>query len=96
MKQEQPTNLEIKEYAIDFKRCLSEAGEELSAEAGATVVKSLAIQISRLYEAKHRIDIEGIVVRDLKGSVIPHPGIKIEQDATKLISEIIKKFKHAY
>jgi len=87
-------NLEIEEYEIDFEKCLDTARGQLNKNTSSTFVKSLAIQISRLEEAKHRIDVEGIVVRDLKGSVIAHPAIKVEQDATKLIVEIVRKIKH--
>ena len=55
------------------------------------VVEVLAIQMDRAEEAHRRIEEEGIVVRDLKGSVIPHPAIKIEIDAGKIISDLIKK-----
>jgi len=54
-------------------------------------VEVLAIQMDRAEEAHRRIEEEGIVVRDLKGSVIPHPAIKIEIDAGKIISDLIKK-----
>jgi len=55
------------------------------------VVEVLATQMDRAEEAHRRIEEEGIVVRDLKGSVIPHPAIKIEIDAGKIISDLIKK-----
>ena len=31
--------------------------------------------------------------RDLKGSVTPHPAIKIDIEATKLIADLFKKFE---
>ena len=94
MKRELPTKLEIKKYDVDFGECFKMAAIQLHPKTEETIIRSLAIQISRLEESKQRIDIEGIVVRDLKGSVISHPAIKIEQDATKLIADMVKKFKH--
>lgn len=61
----------------------------------ATVIELVARQVDRANEAKIRIDKEGGVVRDLKGNVIPHPAIAIEQQATKLIAEILLKYKKA-
>ena len=58
-----------------------------------TVIKAIAIQMERLSEAKKRVDEEGIVVRDLKGSVIQHPAIKIEAEATKLLATLLKSSK---
>ena len=46
-----------------------------------------------LDEARRRIDEEGIVVRDLKGSVIAHHAIKVEADASKLLAELMSKNK---
>lgn len=50
-------------------------------------------QIKIAEESRKRINKEGIVVRDLKGSVIPHPAIKIEQESIKIISDMIIKYK---
>jgi len=56
-----------------------------------SVIQIIATQIDRAEEAKNRIDIEGIVVRDLKGSVIPHPAIKVEIDAGKIAADLLAK-----
>jgi hypothetical protein len=56
------------------------------------IINSLANQIDRVTESAERIIKEGSVVRDMKGSVIEHPSIKIEASATKLISEILQKW----
>ena len=56
------------------------------------IVELMATHYGRAIEARNRIDTEGIVVRDLKGSVIQHPAIKIEQDATKLLFDLFKKY----
>lgn len=57
------------------------------------VIELVARQVDRADEAAARIDKEGGVVRDLKGSVIPHPAIAIEASATKNIAEMILKYK---
>jgi len=49
--------------------------------------------MDRADEAQRRIVTEGIVVRDLKGSVIPHPAIQIEKDACKIITELLVRHK---
>ena len=55
------------------------------------IIDIIATQMDRANEAKRRIEEEGLVVRDMKGSVIPHPAIKIEIDAGKIIADLIKK-----
>ena len=57
------------------------------------MVELLACQVARAEEAKERIEIEGAVVRDMKGSVIAHPAIAIELTATKAINELFMKWK---
>ncbi len=56
-----------------------------------SIIEILAIQMDRVDESQERINREGIVVRDLKGSVIPHPAIKIEIEAGKIICDLLKK-----
>ncbi len=51
------------------------------------VVELIARQLDRADDAQRRIENEGSVVRDMRGSVIPHPAIKIELDATKMAAE---------
>ena len=58
-----------------------------------SIVNAIATQLDRSDEAKKRIEEEGIVVRDLKGSVVAHPALKIEQDATKLIADLLNRYK---
>ena len=57
------------------------------------IIKLIARQLIIAEQAAERIEIEGIVVRDLKGGVIEHPAIKIEANATKLAAELITKNK---
>ncbi len=72
---------------IDFVR---KQVKEVTPES---IVDAIAAQLDRLDEAKFRIKNEGIVVRDMKGSVIAHPAIKIEIDATKLIADLLGKHR---
>jgi len=58
-----------------------------------SIIDVIAIQMERINEAKRRIDEEGIVVRDMKGSIIQHPAIKIESDASKLMADLLTKNK---
>ena len=58
-----------------------------------SIIELIARQIDRANDAKERIEKEGSVVRDMKGSVIPHPAIQIELAATKMIAELLAKHK---
>lgn len=60
-----------------------------------TIIEAIATIIDRRDECKRRIDEEGIVVRDMKGSVIAHPAIKIEQDSIKMLDDLMAKHKKA-
>lgn len=66
--------------------------DQIHAGTPDSMIELMAVQLIRAENAKKRIDEEGEVVRDTKGSVIPHPAIKIEQDATKLLHELFKKY----
>lgn len=57
------------------------------------IVELIVRQLDRADEAAARIEKEGSVVRDLKGSVVPHPAIVVEKDATKLAADLIDKHK---
>ena len=76
-----------------MKSNIDRAKQQVKRNTPAIIIEAIALQMDRLDEAKKRIVNEGIVVRDLKGSVVPHPAIKIEQDATKLIAELLNKYK---
>ena len=53
-------------------------------------------QFDRIAESKRRIELEGIVVRDMRGSVIAHPAIAIEAAATKLANDLVVKWKAGF
>ena len=96
MNQNLPTNSENdseNEEDTPYDLCLYRAVEQLPNTTSLIVAETLATQMLRMEEASKRIAEEGIVVRDLKGSVIPHPAIKIEHDAAKVVADIFKKFK---
>ena len=53
----------------------------------------IARQMDRADEAQKRILEEGLVVRDMKGSVIAHPAIQIEKDACKIITDLLHRHR---
>jgi hypothetical protein len=56
------------------------------------IVEQISKQLARSDEASKRIEEEGIVVRDMKGSVIAHPAIKIEITAGKIITDLLMRY----
>jgi len=82
MKSPTPMNSETMEYV------------NLSVEARTpgAVREAIATQVDRMREARRRIEAEGIVVRDMKGSVIPHPAIAIEAAAVTLLNTLMTKW----
>jgi phage terminase small subunit len=48
-------------------------------------LEALAVQISRMREAQHRIDVDGLIVEDERGTPVKHPAIEIEKEAQKLV-----------
>ena len=73
------------------KDYLKEARKQVS-NAPTAIVQAMASQLEICDISRQRIKDEGTVVRDLKGSVVPHPGIKIELDAIKTIADLCKKY----
>lgn len=69
------------------------AAAQLHPHAPEDVVEMLARQLDRADDARDRIVKEGSVVRDMKGSVIPHPSINIELKAGEQILKILDKWK---
>lgn len=55
------------------------------------VVDVIVTQMERAADAKHRIEEEGLVVRDMRGAVIAHPAIRVEMDASKIICDLLAK-----
>ena len=70
-----------------------DVAEQVAQSTPYTIIELIARQLDRADEAKGRIDREGSVVRDTKGSVIAHPAIQIELAATKLAAALIEKHK---
>jgi hypothetical protein len=58
-----------------------------------TILELIALQLERVDESNRRISEEGTVVRDMKGSVIAHPSIMIEANATKLAVDLLSKYR---
>ena len=67
--------------------------EQVRSQTPKSIITVISTQLDRADEARKRINDEGIVVRDMKGSVIPHPAIKIEIDAGKIIADLLAKHK---
>ncbi|MCP3904771.1 MAG: hypothetical protein GY715_14180 [Planctomycetes bacterium] len=65
----------------------------LSSDTPPAVVDLITEQLELADKSRKRIADEGIVVRDMRGSVIPHPAIAIEAAATKLISDLLFKWR---
>ena len=59
----------------------------------ASIIEIIASHVDQCLLARERIEQEGIVVRDMKGSVIAHPAIKIEIDSGKVVSDLLSKNK---
>lgn len=72
---------------------LESVREQVRADTPESLIELIAKQLDRASEAAERIEKEGSVVRDMKGSVIPHPAILIEQNATKLAADLLTKNK---
>lgn len=68
------------------------AKEQVYDDTPKAIVAAIATQLDRAEEAAERIVREGSVVRDMKGSVIPHPAIQVEINAIKLYTDLIKKW----
>lgn len=82
MKPEPPTSLDA---------LLEEVDEQVNDRTPEAVREAIATQLGQAREARGRVTQEGSVVRDMKGSVIPHPALKVEQDAIKLYTALLDK-----
>jgi hypothetical protein len=71
---------------------IREIQPQLNRRTPPVILKTIATQIIAAREARERVDEEGSVVRDTKGSVVPHPAIKIEADAIKIYTALIAKY----
>lgn len=69
---------------------LKRAKNQVGPNTPESIIELLASQLGIADEARARIVEEGIVVRDMKGSVIKHPAIEVELKALKAIQDVIK------
>lgn len=74
-----------------YSKNIEKARKQVQKGTKSAIIEVIAAQMDRADGARERIEEEGIVVRDMKGSVIPHPAIKIEMEAGKMIADLIKK-----
>jgi len=72
---------------------IKRAKTQVAEDTPTVIIELLASQIGIADEARARIIKEGIVVRDMKGSVIKHPAIDIEIKALKAIQGVINNNK---
>jgi len=56
------------------------------------IVNIIVGQYQIASEAKARVLEEGIVVRNIGGLIIPHPAIKIQNDAERIIAGLLGKY----
>ena len=66
---------------------------QVNASCPESVIEIIETNMILSDKADARVEKEGIVVRDLKGSVIQHPAIKIQADAQKVISNLMDKYR---
>lgn len=74
-------------------KTVEEVKLQVRAQTPNYIIDIIAVQMDRVIESRERIKNEGIVVRDIKGSVIQHPAIKVEADSIKIIADLIAKYK---
>ncbi len=68
----------------------SPIAEQCKIKTPPAVVTMIETQLERAREAGERVAREGSVVRDMKGSVIPHPAIAVEAAAQKMAAALLK------
>jgi len=71
----------------------SEIIEQVNDYTPDKIIDTIVKQVIRSKDASDRIEKEGLVVRDMKGSVIPHPAIQIEINAQKIYCDLLFKNK---
>lgn len=71
----------------------SEIIEQVNDYTPDKIIDTIVKQIIRSKDASDRIEKEGLVVRDMKGAVIPHPAIQIEINAQKIYCDLLGKNK---
>lgn len=55
------------------------------------LIELIKNQLSLIGECRERVKNEGIVVRNVRGDVVPHPALEIERLATKLAADLMSK-----
>ena len=78
---------------IPFSETFDEVYPQVEPGTPEAIIEAIAIQLDQAREARERINGEGSVVRDMRGTVIPHPAIKIEADAIKIYTGLLAKHK---
>ena len=68
--------------------------EQCEVDTPETMVNAIALQLDRAENARARVEKEGEVVRDMRGSVIPHPAVSIEREAVKMYAAMLDKHRY--
>lgn len=61
------------------------ASNDLAGNVNRTALEAYCTLVARLREARHRVDDEGMVVKDTKGHVVPHPALLVERQTAEEI-----------
>jgi len=77
---------------MSYAENLEAVFRQTRAQTPRKAVENIATLQTRAENASARINKEGEVVRDPKGSVIPHPAIQIERDSIKAASDLLAKW----
>ena len=78
-------------FADSRESLLAEVAAQVRDNTPDGVIEGIAVQVHTAREARSRIEVEGSVVRDMKGAVVPHPAIDIEASAIKLYTALLDK-----
>jgi hypothetical protein len=69
----------------------SKSHEHLNSQTPFGVVEIYESHLKNYKEAIRRIDAEGQVVRDMRGAVVPHPSLSIQQTSADAMLAILNK-----
>jgi len=66
--------------------------EHLTEQAPFGVIDIYESHLKNYREAIRRIEAEGQVVRDMRGAVVPHPSLSIQQSSAEAMLVILNKY----
>ncbi len=92
MSKNQPPPMSLADLADELDDLITEVADQVRDDTPDAVLEAIAVQLRAAREARERIEREGSVVRDVKGSVIAHPAFGVEQSAIKLYTALMAKW----